>query len=194
MPRAESKSTRSPITMRPRSGRTIPAMAFTSVVFPEPERPKSATMGASLENAASSRNLPRGTATSTSSMVRTRGAATHQPFGECERRERKQHGEEREAHRLSIAARNLRERVDRERQRARLARNVGDEGDGGAEFSQRARERKESPRRDAGNGKRERHGEEHTGAAGAQCARRELDAGIDRLHREPDRAHQQREP
>src|SRR6185369_3053805 len=104
---------------------------------------KRATMGASLENAASRRKVPRGTATSTSSMVRARGAATHQPLGECERCEREQHGEERQAHRLRIAARNLGERVDRERQRARLAGNVGDEGDGRAEFSQRARERKE---------------------------------------------------
>src|SRR5258706_13988627 len=139
MPRAESKSTRSPITMRPRSGRAMPGIASTSVVFPEPERPKSATIGASLANAASSRNLPRGTATSTSSMVRARRASAHQPFGEGERNERKHDGEERQAKRLRIAARNLGERVDRERQRARLARNVGHEGDGRAEFTQRAR-------------------------------------------------------
>src|SRR5438270_12312329 len=113
--------------MRPRSGRTMPAIAFTSVVFPEPDRPKSATIGASLRNAASRRKAPRATAMSTSSMVCTRRTAAHEPFGKRERGERKQHGQDREAQRRRIAAGDLREGVDRERQGARLAGNVRDE-------------------------------------------------------------------
>ena len=42
MPRAVSKSTAPSTAMRPRSGRARPAMRLTSVVLPEPERPKRA--------------------------------------------------------------------------------------------------------------------------------------------------------
>src|SRR5690349_15752333 len=135
----ESKRTRLPMTMRPRSGRTVPAMAFTRVVLPEPDRPKSATMGASLSNAASTRKSPRRTETSTSSIGGP-AMATNHPLGKSERGERHQHRDDREAQCLRVAVRHLGRGVDRERQRARLAGNVGDEGYRRAELSQRARE------------------------------------------------------
>jgi hypothetical protein len=101
MPAAESKSVRPPITMRPRSGRTTPAMAFTIVDFPEPERPKRATIGAPDANAASTLKPPRRMATSTSSMAR---APAGEPFRERERQHREQDREDRHAQRQRVAA------------------------------------------------------------------------------------------
>src|SRR5579862_3120720 len=147
---SESKSVRSLITMRPHSGRTMPAIAFTIVDFPEPDRPKSATMGASLRNAASSVNDPRRAATSTSSMARIRRVApAREPLGESQRRKRQHDGEDRKAQRLRVAAGHLRVRVDRERQGARLARYVRHERDRRAELAQRPREGEQGARDDA---------------------------------------------
>ena len=126
----------------PRSGLTMPAIACTSVVLPEPERPKSATIGASLANAASSAEGAAARRRRRPQAWRVSGGAcaAHEPFGERERGERERHREERQAQRLVVAAGHLGEGVDRERQRLRLAGDVGDERDGGAELAQRARE------------------------------------------------------
>src|SRR6476619_3270013 len=101
----------------------MPAMAFTRVVLPEPERPKNATIGASLANAASMRKSSRRTATSTSSMRAALVAPDH-PLGQRQRAEGHQDRDDREAQRLGVAVRHLRRRVDRQRQRARLAGDV----------------------------------------------------------------------
>ena len=58
--------------------------------------------------------------------------------------------DEGEAQRAGVAARHLREGVDRRRQRLRLARNVGDEGDGGAELAHRLGEAQDHAGDDAG--------------------------------------------
>ena len=128
----------------------MPAIAFTSVVLPEPERPKSATIGASLRNAASSAKAPRRTATSTSSMARRLASARRTSHSESASAPSDSTTEKmRQAQRLRVAARHLRERVDGERQRLRLAGNVGDERDGRAELAQGAREREQRAGDDA---------------------------------------------
>src|SRR5262245_25525176 len=101
--------------MRPREGRTSPAIAFTSVVFPEPERPKSAVMGASAAKRASSENDWRERPTSISSMGGGGARAPREPLGQRERGEREDHREDGELERLRVLSRHLRVGVDRER-------------------------------------------------------------------------------
>src|SRR6185503_14185686 len=194
MPAFSSKSVRPPTAMRPRSGLTSPAIAFTSVLLPAPERPKSATMGASAAKRASRRNPPCISVTSTSSMGRLgAAAAAHEPFREGERRDRERDGEEREAQDLVVVTGGLRERVDRERQRLRLARDVRDEGDRGAELTERAREGEDRAGDEARPCEGQRHGKEHPKRARAERARRELDAPVDGVDRQTYCSHHQRE-
>jgi hypothetical protein len=80
--RAESKSVLPSTVIRPRVGRRIPAIACTMEVFPVPERPKSATIGASAVNAPSNSKAPRRRPRSAST---TRDSPAHQPFGRGER-------------------------------------------------------------------------------------------------------------
>src|SRR5689334_9520451 len=100
--------------MRPRSGRSVPAMAFTIVLLPAPERPKSDTIGASEAKAASTGNEPRRRRMSTSIIAGGGPLAAHQPLGKRERSQRERHGQGRKAQRLRVLARRLREGVDRE--------------------------------------------------------------------------------
>ena len=70
------------------------------------------------------------------SVVAHAGAAG-EPLRRDQRGERDDDGDDDEPPRRGVAAGDLRERVDRGRQRLRLARDVGDEGDGGAELAER---------------------------------------------------------
>ena len=122
MRRAASNRTVSLMRIEPRCGVAIPAIALTTLVLPEPERPKRPTIGASAENLTSRWKSPSCCSMSTSIIaLRLRGAAG-EPFRRRERDDRQHDRDDAEAQRLRIAAGHLRERVDRQRQRLRLAR------------------------------------------------------------------------
>src|SRR5204863_1057784 len=146
---AESKSVRPAMTICPRTGRTMPAIACTMEVLPDPDRPKRATIGASAAKAPSNENVPRRSAASSSIMGGFRPAAAHEPLGEGERREGKDDREDAKADHLRVLPRHLRERIDRERERLRFSGDVRYERDRGAEFAQRAREGEDRARDDA---------------------------------------------
>src|SRR4029078_8143138 len=157
---AESKSVRPAMTIRPRTGRTMPAIACTMEVLPDPDRPKSATIGASAAKAPSNENVPLRSAASSSIMVGFGPGAAHEALGEGERREGEDDREDAKADHLRVLPRHLRERIDRERERLRLAPGVPDDRDGRAEFAQRAREGEDRARDDAGPRERQRDREE----------------------------------
>ena len=73
--------------------------------------------------------------------------------------------------RRGVAARHLRQRVDRRRDGLRLARDVGDESDGGAEFAERAGKGQHRAGDDAGQRQRQRHRDEVPERAGAERRR-----------------------
>ena len=132
------------IRMQPRSGLVIPAIALITLVLPAPERP----------NKPDDRRLGRkfdGEAERAQLLLDVN--VDHRA---CSSRERRvSHSDVASAtidrmtammlrrKRLAFAARNLRERVDGQRQRLRFARDVGHEGDRRAEFAQPARERQQ---------------------------------------------------
>src|SRR5882672_720482 len=143
MPSSAANTVSPLISMRPRSGRRMPAMALTTEVLPAPDRPNSAVTPSPVWNEAERLQAPSLRSTSTDSIFLAHypaRRAAHQDFRYVERGERQQHRDDAQAHRGRVARRGLRVRVDRERQRARLARNVGNEGDGRAELAQAARE------------------------------------------------------
>ena len=79
--------------------------------------------------------------------------------------------------RRGVAAGDLRERVDRGRDGLRLARDVGDEGDGGAELAERLGEAQHHAGDDAGQRERQRDGEEDPAAGWRRASRRRPPAG-----------------
>src|SRR5262245_14421986 len=183
------------MSMRPRAGRRRPAMAFTTEVLPAPDRPKSAVTPSPPSNDAARRNSPSPRSMSTDSIF-TRNPTcrpAHQDLGEIQSTEREQHGEHAQAQRRRVAGRSLRIGVARKRQRARLPRNVRNEGNGRAELPEAPRKGKQYSRNNPGKGERQRHREEHSHPACAQGTRRGLEPTIDQLEREPDRANHQRE-
>src|SRR5947199_8327477 len=115
--RAVSVSTAPSTVMRPRSGRISPAIALTSEVLPDPERPNSAVRPAPLSKAASSRKSPRRCSTATLSITpplqaldAPRGALDQRLGGEqCQHRDRNR--DERQPQCREIAARHLNEHV-----------------------------------------------------------------------------------
>src|SRR5450759_2507583 len=143
--RAVSSNRNSPSsTMRPWSGRNSPAIILMMLVLPAPEGPNKAVAPLSLANCAFKDNSPIFFSISTTSMsypMQTRCRAPGEPFRRDQRGERNNHSDDYELQRGAVAARHLRERVDRGRDGLRLARNVGDEGDGGAELAERAGKR-----------------------------------------------------
>ncbi len=94
----------------------------------------------------------------------------------------------------SVAAGNLRQRVDRRRQRLRFTGNVRDEGDGRAKFAHRPRERQDHACDDAGQDERQRNRQKHPGWTCAKGSGGGFEPCVDSLRGEPDRAHHQREP
>src|SRR5712671_6987480 len=140
-PLAVSVSTSPSTAIWPRVGRISPAIALTSEVLPEPERPNSAVSPPPLSKAASSRKSPRRCSTATLSMSylldppdAPRGALDQRLGGEqCQHRNRDRN--ESQPQGREIAAGHLGQHVDRGRQRLGLARNVRHEGDRRAEFA-----------------------------------------------------------
>src|SRR5437763_16305650 len=141
-PRAVSVSTSPSTAIWPRVGRISPAIALTSEVLPEPERPNSAVSPPPLSKAAASRKPPRRCSPATLSMSylldpldAPRGALDQRLGGEqCQHRNRDR--DERQPQCREIAARHLDEHVDRRRQCLGLAGNVRDKGDRRAEFAE----------------------------------------------------------
>ena len=135
---------------------------LTSDVLPEPEGPNSAVSRAARSRSARrARKSPSRWLMSTASVIR------------CPIRRPTRRASSSEASSASIemaieisvsrsapviAARHLREGVDRRRQRLRLAGDVGDEGDGGAELAHRLGEAQDHAGDDAGQDQRQGDG------------------------------------
>ena len=79
-------------------------------------------------------------------------------------------------------------RVDRRRNRLRLAGNIRHEGDGGAELAQRAGKAQHHAGDDARQSQRQRDGEKHQAPVGAERRGGVFELAVDRLERKPDRA------
>ena len=93
--------------------------------------------------------------------------------------------------RRAFAARHLQEGIDRRRNGLRLAGNVGDESNRGAEFAQRLGKAQHHAGDDAGQRQRQGDGEKGADAVGAERGRGVFQPSIDRLERQPGRSHQQ---
>src|SRR6478609_9369699 len=189
---ALSYSVRPPTVMRPDSGRARPAMTFRMVVFPAPERPKSAVTPPPAVKAASSAKAPTRQRTSRSSIA-AGGAhvgATQQEFGSHQRRQGEQDRQEAQAQRLRVAPRHLRERIDGERQRLGFARDVGDESDGGTELAQAAGEGKQHAGENARKDERQGDAGKYPNGRRPEGGRGVFQATVDRIERLAYRAHQ----
>src|SRR5882672_10274159 len=193
MPWPESNTVSPLIAMRPRSGRRIPAMALTTEVLPAPDRPKSAVTPSPASNDAARRKSlsPRSISTDSIFAGHPARCPAHQDLGHIEGRQRQQHRDHAQAQRRGVPGRSLGVGVDRERQGARLARNVRDEGDGRSELAETARERKQNASDDAGKREWQCDGEKNTDPARPERARRGLELAVYRLEGKPDRAHHQ---
>src|SRR6185437_7048774 len=110
-------------------------------------------------------------------------------FGKRHENQRQADREERQAHRFRIAARRLQRRVDGERQGARFAFDVGNEGDDRAELAEAGGEGGNDAGGDAGQRQRQRNVEHPVPPRRTQRLRRLLQAGIDRLQRQADGTH-----
>src|SRR6185369_15965837 len=136
---ALSNSTVAWSAIRPRSGVNRPPIMLTMEVLPAPDGPNSAVAPPPVSNFAAIGNSPSRFSTSTESIsvsVITHAGAAGEPLRRDERRERDDDRDDDEASRSGIAAGDLRQRVDRRRKGLRLARDIGDEGDGGAELAE----------------------------------------------------------
>src|SRR5262245_30490253 len=126
--------------MRPRSGATRPAIMLTIEVLPEPDAPNSAVTPPAVSNFAASENSPSLFSTSTASIsipVVSHAGTPREPLGCDQRGERDNDRHQYKSHCRGVATGHLRQCVDRGRDRLRLAGDVGDEGDGGAELAER---------------------------------------------------------
>src|SRR5208283_5178096 len=135
------------------------AIMLTTVVLPAPEAPNRAVTPVSLANFAATANSPSRLSTSTVSIlnpVKPRAGAAGEPFRRDQCGERNDHGDDDERERGTVATRNLRQRVNRRRNGLCLARDVRDEGDGCAEFAERAGEGEHHAGDDAGQRQRQR--------------------------------------
>src|SRR5262245_27147716 len=167
MPRAASNTASPLISMRPRSGRRMPAIALITEVLPAPDRPKSAVTPSPASNDAARRNSPSPRSMSSDSIFAgnpERGSA-HQDLGDVERGEGQQHGEDAQPHGGCVAGGDLRIGVDGERQRARLPGYVRHESDGRAELAEAAREGEQHTGDDPGQRQRQRHRKENADPA-----------------------------
>src|ERR1700674_4662918 len=188
-----SKSTLPFTAIRPRSGLTSPAIMLSSVVLPDPERPKNAVTCPCASTCARRWNWPRRRSTSISIMAgySTTGTA-NQDFRNDQSDEGKHDGKDTQAQCLQVPGRRLGIAINGKRQGARLARNVGDKSDGGAELPQAAREGKQHPGDDARQHQRQSNGEKNPTPGGAQRAGGGFEVAVDALQRKADRPHQQR--
>src|SRR5215831_2570621 len=167
-PDLPSNNTLSPNWMRPRSGVSSPAIMLTIDVLPEPEAPNSAVTPSAASNAAAIEKSPRRFSTSTASMlfpVKARSRAPREPFRDDQRQQRDRDRDQHQPAGGGIAAGNIGIGVDRRGDGLRLARNIGDEGDGGAELAQRL-------------GEAQHHAGDHAGQGERQGDRREQPAAV----------------
>src|SRR5690348_8031099 len=136
---AAASNTGSPsIRIWPPSGFIRPAIILVRLVLPAPEAPNRAVMPLSALKSAHRANSPNVFSMSTAIMsgpVDARRRASRQPFRRHERRNRDEDRHNDQMQGGGVAARRLGERVDRRRNGLRLARNIGDESNGGAEFA-----------------------------------------------------------
>src|SRR5262245_46817165 len=147
-------------------------MALTMLVLPAPDGPKRAVTADALLNRASRTKSPSclRTATSNTSTSDARSNPPRKQLGNDERRERKHNSDGDQACGICVAAGHLRVSVDRRRQCASFARNVGDEGDGGAELAERFGEAEHKTRENPGERKWQGDGEKHERRARAERA------------------------
>src|SRR5688572_15081677 len=112
---AESNSTASSRTIRPRSGVSRPAIMLTSVVLPAPDGPNSAVTPPAAWKRATKEKSPSFFSTSTDSTSiseETRAGAARQPFGDDEGSQRNDNRDDDKASGGGFAARHLHEGID----------------------------------------------------------------------------------
>src|SRR5882672_5674344 len=145
MSRALSKTASPSISMRPRSGRRIPAIALTTDVLPAPEGPNSAVTPSPASKAAFSRKTPRRRSMASLRVIARdpAGGTVYQHLRREQGRQRERNRNERHAQGLRVARRRLRIGVDGERQGAGLAGNIRYESNGRTEFAESARKREQ---------------------------------------------------
>ena len=173
-------------------GREQPGDHVDHVVLPAPEAPNSAV----APPAASKRGVDREIAQPLFDVDRqhrqapcSRAAgAAREPFRRDQRGERDDDGDHHQLQRGGVAARHLRERVDRRRDGLRLARDVGDEGDGGAELAERLGKASTMPAMMPGSASGSVTVTKAPEPAGAERRGGVLQPAVDRLDRQPDRA------
>src|SRR5665213_1487496 len=163
----------------PDRGFATPAMALIRLLLPAPERPNTPTTGASTQNFTCSAKSPSVCSMSMSIIGRPVLASRREPLGGHQRQDRQNHGDKAQPQRLRVGAGYLRERVDRQRKRFGLARNVGHERDRRAEFTQATSERKQHTGDDARQREWQSDRREHPRARGPERPRRRLEARVD---------------
>ena len=195
MPRPVSSSGSPSSTIRPRSGRSRPAIAvdhrrLAGTRAAEQRRDAARGREADVERS----SAPRRQAMSTSSIrrrapsgprARQQLRGDHRGEGEGDRHQRQAQG-------TGLAAGDLGEGVDRRGQGLGLARDVGDEGDGGAELAQRLGIGQHHAGHHAGQRQGQGDRGEHPRRPAPKRAGRLLQPAVDRLERQPHRAHQKR--
>src|SRR4051794_18195235 len=122
------------MAMTPRSGRTRPAIMLISDVLPAPDEPNRPVTRPSLVKATSTEKSPSCLKTSTCSIsvaMQSLRRAAREPFREDQGDDGDADRDDHETRSGGIAVRCLDQRIDRRGNRLCLARNVGDESDGG---------------------------------------------------------------
>src|ERR1035437_2727067 len=186
MPSAEEKSGRSPIAMRPARGVLKPAIASSTVVFPDPDGPTIATTRPSTRS--SMRRVKPSCTSSNCSVI-----MPDETIGEdhCRKtdgdRDREQH------HRLVVVA-GFGHRENRDGQRPRAPGNRSRHHDRRAELADGARKREERSRDNTPKRERQADREEHARRRGAERLRDVLIAAAHLLEAGPPRADEQRQP
>ena len=189
---APALTIRSSTRMIPDASGSRPAMAATSVDFPAPFGPTSASgRPGSASNAAVTVNAPRSTVASTAQRVahaRTPGSQRSRRASSTTTETDEQHQRERDR-RLRIG---LQRQVAGDRQRARHAGQRAGERDRRAELAERAGEAEHRAGRDARRDQRHGHQPEHLPPVRAERRRRGLGAPVGGAERPLDREHQER--
>ncbi|CCC05713.1 unnamed protein product [Sordaria macrospora k-hell] len=144
----------------PAAGRNNPATMLSTLDLPTPDGPNSTVSPLSCPSSgttAPTTASPSRTVTSMSKDMPTPAAAPRQRFGQDQRDQRQRHRHAGKPHDAGLATRHLQRAVDRDRQRCRLARHVGDEGDRRPELAERTREAQHHAGQHAGQAERRGH-------------------------------------
>src|SRR5918994_42678 len=140
----ESSSTTPSISTCASSAASKPATMLTSVVLPQPERPnRPTTPEVETSIATSSVNPSRRFSARMLNMLAPEQPlhAPRDELGDQQAEQAEREGNRREPRGECVAVGRLQRRVQRNRQRARLPRNVGYEGDDRAELAETRSER-----------------------------------------------------